>query len=195
MALDMREIKKTVIDSVKASIGSLLTQETNQATQETYGLVMLARPNPEKPIPAYPYAVLDLLSVKDDDWHTTNFVQSEVTGDFQYETHKELEFQITIYGGDAIAIAEQLATSYRRDDILLVLKQGSIALRDVETVTINPELLQTDFLEVGVVKLSIRANDIYIDPNIECIEDVVMAGTLERYEGDPDPLTVNVDTR
>lgn len=195
MALDIREIKKTVIDSVKASIGSLLSQTTNPQTQETYGLVMLARPNPEKPIPEYPYAVLDLLSVKDDDWYTTNFVQDSVTGEYQYETHKELDFQVTIYGGDAIAIAEQLATSYRRDDILLVLTQGGIALRDVETVTINPELLQTDFLEVGVVKLSVRANDIYIDPSIECIENVVMTGTLERYEGDPDPLTVDVDTR
>ena len=54
MALDMREIRKTIIDSIKASIGSLLTQETDQQTQETYGMVMIARPNPEKTYPRLP---------------------------------------------------------------------------------------------------------------------------------------------
>ena len=149
----------------------------------------------KKPIPDYPYAVIDLVSSQDVDWFTTQFVQDDQTGEFRYETHKELAFQITIYGGDAIAIAEQLSTSYRRDDILLIISQGGLGLSDVETVNIDPELLQTDFLEVGVVRLSVRANDIYTDPSIECIENVVMDGTLSRYEGDPDPLTMTVDTR
>lgn len=69
MALDLKELRKVIIDSVKASIGGDLAQTENTDTNETYGTVFNARPNPELPVPEYPYAVLDILSIKDTDWY------------------------------------------------------------------------------------------------------------------------------
>lgn len=194
MALNLREIKKVIIDSVKASIGDQLTQETNPVTLETYGMVLNARPNPEISVPDYPYAIVDLISTQDDDWYLTNHCWNETDQAFEYQTHKLLTFQITIFGGEALGLAEALLTSYRRDDILQILADGGLGFAEAETTTILPELLQTDWLDVGVVKMSVRANDIYSDTSTEIIENVVMDGELYHYDGDPDPLSITVDT-
>ncbi len=193
MALDFNAIRKVIIDSIKLSIGDQLSQTTNPVTTETYGMVFNARPNPELPIPEYPYAVVDILSSADVDWYLTNLRNDVDTGEWQYETHKSLEFQVTIFGGKAIQLAEQLKTSYRRDDVLEILLLGDLALADADTVLIQPELLQTDFLEVGVVKLTVRVNDVFIDPSLETIENVILDGTLEGTVSG-DPLIINIDT-
>jgi len=197
VALDYKEIRKTIIDTVKAAIGDDLTQMTNPVSTETYGLVMNARPNPEKPIPSYPYAVLDITGTRDTQWHTTNLTYDGLTDFWEYDTHKTMDLQITVYGNnatmDAHEIAEKLATSYRRDDIREILSLGDLGLVDVEAVQIQPELLQTDFLEVSVVQMSIRVNDKFVDPSMESIEDVILHGELDcTVSGDP--LDIDIDT-
>lgn len=178
MALDLKAIRRTVIDSVRQSIGTQLTQQVNPTTQESYGIVLNARPNPSIAQPDFPYAVLDVTSISDTDWFLTNLVFDEDLDRWQYETHKTLEMSITIYGDGALSLADQLATSYRRYDMLDVLSDGDVSLAEVNTVTILPELMQTDWLDVGVVTLSVRANDIYVDPDMESIEAVYIEGTL-----------------
>lgn len=192
MALDINAIRKTVIDSVKAAIGSDLSQTYNPALDESYGTVLVARPNKEMPIPAYPYAVLDILSIKDTDWHVTNLVFDEDADRFVWETHRTLDMQISIFGGDAISIGNKLEVAYRMDSIREILIEGGLGLVDVYQVQILPELLQTDWLEVAVVKLSVRANDKYTDPVVEAIESVSLTGEIEDALV-LDPMTITVD--
>lgn len=193
MALDLKEIRKVVIDSIKAAIGSDLAQSYNPALDVTTGIVMNARPNPDKAIPDYPYAVLDVTNIKDDDWHVTNVSYDSNTDIHQYETHKQIDMQISIYGGDATSIASKLATAYRRDDVLEILALGAVGLKDVQQTQILPELLQTDFLEVSFVQLTIRVNDIFVDPLLESIEDVILDGELEESILGA-PIDINIDT-
>ena len=193
MAIDLKEIRKTVIDTIKLAIGDDLSQEYNPDLDESYGMVFNARPNPEKAIPDYPYAVLDIKGIQDVDWYLTQLVFDEVTDKFQYETHKQIDMQITVYGGDATSLANKLATAYRRDDMIIVLTNGGLALADVQNTQILPELLQTDFLEVSFVQLSVRVNDISVDPTLESIENVILNGELNgTLSGDP--LEVHIDT-
>lgn len=193
MALDFTAIRTTVIESVQQAIGSQLSQQTNPVLMETYGTIFNARPNPELAVPEYPYAIVDILSSEDTDWFLTNLVFDRDTEKWQYETHKTLELQISIFGGDAIQIGENLKTAYRRDDMILILERGDIALADVQSTQILPELLQTDFLEVAFVILTIRVNDIFVDPTVESIENVITEGELEgTISGDP--LIISIDT-
>ncbi len=193
MALNFTDIRTTVIASIQLAIGSQLSQQTNPVLMTTYGTVFNARPNPELPVPEYPYAVLDILSSADTDWFLTNLVWDNTSEEWQYETHKTLEMQISIYGGNAIQIGENLKTAYRRDDVLAILIDGNIALADVQSTQILPELLQTDFLEVAFVQMSIRVNDVFVDPTLESIENVIMDGTLTGSL-DSDPITIHIDT-
>jgi len=195
VALDLNAIRKTVIDSVKAAIGSDLSQTYNPALDKTYGTVLTARPNGELPIPDYPYAVLDILSIRDTDWHITNLVYDEVNDKFVWETHRTLDMQISIYGNgvsqDAISLANKLEVAYRMDSIREILIEGGLGLVDVRQVQILPELLQTDWLETAFIKLSVRANDKYTDPDLEAIESVVITGELEDALV-LDPMTITV---
>lgn len=191
MALNFKEIRKTVIDSVKAAIGSDLSQTTNPITQETYGMVLNTRPDPEIAVPAYPYAVLDVLSVRDTDWHTTSQYYDDELGGLVYETSKTIDFQVTIYGGDAISIGAKLQTAYRRGDIRAILLSGGLGLVRVHGVQILPELVQTDWLEVSPVQLSMRVNDIEIDLNVGSIESVEVDGVLEDNLSE-DPLEIQI---
>lgn len=193
MALDLREIKKTIISSIKASIGSDLAQQYNPVLGVSYGTVFQARPNPELPVPEYPYAVIDITGINDTDWYLTNFVFNEDVGHYQYETHTTLDIQVSIYGENALYLAQKLKASYRRQDILCIISDGGLGIGDVETVNINPELLQTDFLEVGFVQMTVRANDIYIDEDdtVGDFNTVDMDGELYCNKGD-DPIPVNV---
>ncbi len=199
MALDFKEIRKVVIDTVKLAIGDLLTQTTNPQTQETYGIVFNARPNPELPVPDYPYAVLDILTSNDTDWYLTALTYDDGDDEFAYNTHKTLEVQVSIYGSNttlglrAIDIAENLKTAYRRDDMIALLRAGGIGLGDVETVQILPELLQTDFLEAAFVQMSLRVNDMFVDPNLESIENVIIDGELTGSLNS-DPILIDIDT-
>lgn len=179
MALNFNEIKKTIIDSIKESIGDQLSQTTNPASGETYGMVFNARPNPPLAVPEYSYAVLDLTNIEDVDWYLTNLKYNEETEQYQYETHKQLTFQISVFGEGALSISNQLATSYRRDDIISIMSNGGLGIADVQQVTIMPELLQTDWLEVGILQLTIRASDIYSDESIESIQAVILSGVLD----------------
>ena len=190
MALDFQEIKKTIIDSVKKAIGDQLSQTTNPATGETYGMVFNARPNPELPVPDYAYAVLDLTALEDVDWYLQSLSYNEDTQLYEYRTPKKLTFQVSVFGGGGMTLANQLATAYRRDDILEILSDGGLGVDDVEQVTILPELLQTDFLEVGIVSLTIRAMDIYSDSTVGSIETVTVTGELTCNLSD-EPLYVN----
>lgn len=191
MALDLNAIRKTVIDSVKAAIGSDLSQTYNPVLEESYGTVLVARPNGELPIPNYPYAVLDVLSIRDTDWHITNLVYDEDADKFVWETHRTLDMQISIYGGDAISLANKLEVAYRMDSIREILIEGGLGLVDVRQVQILPELLQTDWLESAFIKLSVRANDKYTDPELGAIESVVITGELEDAAV-LDPMTITV---
>jgi len=179
VALDLNAIRKTVIDSVKAAIGSDLSQTYNPVLDETYGTVLMARPNGELPVPEYPYAVLDILSIRDTDWHITNLIYDEVNDKFIWETHRTLDMQISIYGTDALSLANKLEMAYRMDSIREILIEGGLGLVDVRQVQILPELLQTDWLESAFIKLSVRANDKYTDPDLGAIESVVITGELE----------------
>jgi hypothetical protein len=193
MALNYKAIHKTVIDSIKAAIGSDLAQTTNPDTLETYGIVLRSRPNPAISIPEYPYAVLDILGSRDTDWYLTELAYDEQTDEFEYRTHKTLDMQISIFGGDANEIGEKLHTSYRREDILEILSNGGLGLADIGSVQIIPELLQTDWLEASFIQLSIRVNDKYVNPELESIENVILDGDLEgTISGDP--LTIHIDT-
>ncbi len=193
MALDINAIRKVIIDSVKHSIGDLLSQTYNPVTEEYYGMVFNARPNPELPVPEYPYAVVDVRTSGDVDWYLTNLRNDVNTDVWQYETHVVLDVTVTVYGGEAIQLAEQIKTSYRRDDVLNILRLGDIAIGDIDTVQIQPELLQTDFLEVGIMVMSIRVCDVYIDTSLETIENVILEGELDGTVSG-DPLVINIDT-
>lgn len=193
MALDFTAIRTTVINSIKLSIGDQLSQTYNPDLDVEYGTVLNARPNPEKAIPDYPYAVLDITGSSDTDWYLTAQRYDEITDDWQYETSKTLDLQITIYGGNAIQIAEELKTSYRRDDMISLLRAGGIGIGDVQQVQILPELLQTDFLEVAFVQLTIRVTDTYVDESLESIENVVLDGELDcTLSGNP--INIFIDT-
>ena len=193
MALDLREIRKTVIDSIKLAIGSDLSQTTNPVSLETYGMVLNARPNPEKAIPDYPYAVLDITNIEDTAWHITTKTYDETLDEWKYETSKTLQMQVSIYGGDAIQIGNKLSTAYRREDVRGILNSGNLALAEVASVKILPELLQTDFLEAAFISLTIRTYDVSVDPELESIEFVIMDGELECLD-DCDPTLIHIDT-
>ena len=193
MAIDLKEVRKTVIDSIKLAIGDDLSQTTNPVTQETYGLVMNARPNPEKPVPEYPYAVLDVLAIDDTDWYLTALNYDSGSDRLRYETHKTITMQISIFGGDAILLGNKLATAYRRDDMITLLREGEIGIADVQNVQILPELLQTDWLEAAFVQLTVRVNDIFIDPESEIIDAVILDGELE-CTGTGTPIPIHIDT-
>ena len=197
MALDFREIKKTIIDSIKAAVGDDLYQTYNPILDESYGTVFMARPNPELPKPPYPYAVVDITGVKDTDWHLTNLVYDEDQDRFQYETHRTLDIQISIFGdqqnpSSAMNIANKLEVAYRMEGITQILIEGGLGLVRVQPVQILPELLQTDYLEVPFRKMSVRVNDVYIDTDSEAIETIVLDGELE--DAIQDELIVTVDT-
>ena len=99
-----------------------------------------------------------------------------------------------MYGGDAISLATKLATAYRREGMLQILYDGGLGLVDVEQTQINPELLQTDWLEVSFVQLSVRVNDVDVDPDIESIEQVDITGELDcTILGEPDENPLEVD--
>lgn len=193
MALDLNAIRKTIIDSIKAAIGDDLSQTHNPVLNKTYGTVLLARPNGEIPIPQYPYAVLDIIGITDTAGYLTSRYYDDSLGKFIWETHRTLDIQISIYGdnnsSDAISIANKLHVSYRMDSILQILIDGGLGLARIESVRILPELLQTDWLNVAVLKLSVRASDKHIDENLTSIESIVTTGQL--YDASIiDPLTV-----
>jgi len=195
VALDLKAIRKTVIDSIKAAVGDDLSQTFNPALNETYGTVLIARPNGELPIPEYPYAVLDILGIRDTAWYLTTRTYDETTGKFSWETHRTLDIQISIYGDnnllDALSIANKLSVSYRMESIQQILIDGGLGLASVDQVQILPELLQTDWLNVAFLKLSIRANDKYVDADLAAIESINITGGL--YDAtviDPLPITI-----
>lgn len=192
MALDYKEIRKTIIDSVKLAVGSQLTQTTNPITQETYGTVFNARPNPELPMPDYPFAVLDILTVQDTDWYTSDLGWNENLQMWVYATSKTLQVQVSVYGKDSMQIAENLQTAYRRQDVLDVLAGGQIGLASVQQTQLLPELLQTDFLEAAFVQMTLRIMDSYADPSLESIERIILDGQLEPTK-DGNPIDVHVD--
>jgi len=196
MALDFKEIRKTIIDAVKASIGDDLSQTTNPVTQETYGMVFNARPNPELPVPEYSYAVLDITGVDDTDWYLTNLNYNESSGSYCYETSKTLNVQISIFGSDALLLSEKLKTSFRRQSILDIISEGGLGIGDIQNVQILPELLQTDWLESAFLQMTIRANDVYEDTDLSAIQAVVVHGELEcSLSSDPMDIDIFVDTR
>lgn len=193
MALDFKAIRTTVIETIQLAIGPLLSQQFNPVLQQSYGTVFNARPNPELPVPTYPYAVVDITSSEDTDWFLTNLVHDLSTDKWQWETHKTVSLQISIFGGDAIQIGETLKTAYRRDDVLEILINGDIALADVQTTQILPELIQTDWLEVSFLQLTIRVNDIFIDQNLQSVESVILDGELTGSLSS-DPIEIHIDT-
>ena len=193
MALDFTAIRTTVIASVQQAIGSQLSQQFNPVLQQSYGTIFNARPNPELAVPTYPYAVIDILSSEDTDWFLQNLNYDSGTDQFSYQTSKTLTIQISIFGGNAIQIGENLKTAYRRDDMIEILAIGELGIADVQSTQILPELLQTDFLEVAFVQLSIRVNDIFVDPSLESIENVILDGELEGTTSG-NPLTIHIDT-
>ncbi len=195
MAIDLDSIRETIILSIKHSIGDDLAQGINDDTGLDEGIVLLSRQ--DLPESMYPYAILDLLLIDDTDWHLTSRGFNE-DSDYEYNTHKTLQFQITVYGnhelgGEAIQIINKLESSYRREDMLDILKAGLVSLAKIEQVMIMPELLQTDYLEVSAIKLSVRVNDKYVDPDLESIEDVKIQGELT-CNLDDDPIEINIDT-
>lgn len=193
MALDFVALRTTIISAINQAIGDDLSQTVNPETGESYGTIFKARPNPELPVPSYPYAVIDLLSISDTDWYLTNLVYDEDTDLWQYETHRTLEYQISIFGDEVMTLGDTLKSSFRRAEIIELLANGGIGIADVQQVTINPELLQTDFLEVSVVILTVRVNDIYVDENTGSIEYIILDGELTGSLSS-DPLEINIDT-
>lgn len=200
--IDINSLRTTVIASIQEAIGPLLSQTYNPAEDASYGTILAARPNPELPAPPYPYAVIDLVGNEAIGSLTTNLKWDTVTDSAQYESHKQLTYQVTIYAdrsqtqGDSIQIANTLATSYRREKLRNILVRGGCSLASIEPITLASELLQTGFIEVSVVLMRVRTNDILIDPTSEAIEAVNIEGDLDRFPDDPSPLQVaiNVDT-
>lgn len=196
MALDLEQIKETIIKSIKHSIGDQLFQAENPDTGQEEGMVLQTRQDiPEQ---MYPYVLLDLLEIKDTDWYLTSMCYDETEDKHGYNTHKDLRFQISVYGniehgGEAMYLANCLATSYRREDMLMILREGNVSLGNVEEVPLAAELLATDYLEGAFLRMTVRVNDLYIDPELQSIENVIIEGELDCNRGE-DPLDVNVDT-
>ena len=190
MTLVLNDVKTIIVNTIKLAVGPDLKQAKNPDTGDMEGIVIQARKG--KPMKKYPHACIDLLTIGDIGHPLTATTYDADADDWAVNTHQEISFQIKVLGGDATQIAQKLKTAYRRTDMLAILRLGGLGLAEVKQVTILPELLQTDFLEVGIVNLSVRVNDRTVDTSIENIEYVQLTGTLETgISGD---IAVSVDT-
>lgn len=193
--IDMDAFRLSVANSIRMIVGDDLSQQQDPDTLEFYGTVLNKRPAPKAPIPDYPYALLDILNVRDLDGYLQNTYYDPLRSGVVYETLRVIDIQISIYGGDAIQIASKLDVGYRRPDVIGALKSDGNGLYMVEPVQNLPEMYDTNYVERAVFIISFMVCDTEVDTTDDYgsfIDTINTENTLEHYQDDEAPIILDV---
>lgn len=192
--IDMTVLKRAVADNIRLIIGSDLSQQTDpDAPLVTYGTVLNKRPNPKAPIPDYPYALIDVLGIRDTESYLVDTYFDDAEGGIVYITHRLVDVQISLYGETSMQLASKLSVGYRKPDVIDSMSTANIGLYNVEAVQNVPEEYDTNFVERAVMVLTLNVKDveIIVDEELASTIEIVNSNSeLERYEDALDPLPV-----
>ena len=143
--------------------------------------------------PDFPYVQLDLTNSSDTSGYLLA-VSTDDNDDVVYDTHKKFMLQYMVYGGNAGAIAETLATSFRRDSILLQICQETDGqVEQVFAVNTISRSLSTEKYDVASFELTYNINDREVDTDIGTFDTISLTGELKQHEDDEDPLIMEID--
>lgn len=192
--IDLEALKTTVAASIRLIIGTDLSQQANPASPlVTWGTVLNKRPNPKAPLPEYPYALMDILGIRNTEYYITDSYYSVEEGGMVYITHRLVELQVSLYGENSMQLCNKLDVGYRKPWVIDYLSSNDVGLFNIEAIQSIPEEYETNFIERAVLVLTLNVNDIEIEVDEELassIETINGTGELDHYEDDLNPLSV-----
>lgn len=188
MAIDLDNILSTFVGVAQDTIGNQLSS-TGPPTALEPSVIIVRQ---DAPKPEMPYVTVDVLNITDrGNWLLASYVKD--TGELIYESTKQILIQYTVYGGNAIQIANDLHGYFRVNSILsrIETETGGNVLT-VDDVTPLPTLIADTFMEVASININFGIVDTLIIPDdgTNYFDKVSLEGEVEGNSG---TLSISVD--
>lgn len=187
--IDLEALRNKLVNVAKLKVGNLLGTVPGPVAGQTLPAVFKARkPNIQT---RFPYIIVDYLGRSKFAWVTHRRVTD--TGFVQYETKYELLFSYTVYGGDAVQIAEVLEAAFRSEYLRDSFRtEGLGAIVEVEDpIPVGVEV-NGDFINTASFNILIAASDVETTTEGE-MDTFVLNNELYRSQEDTSPLTININ--
>jgi hypothetical protein len=188
MAIQLESYRNKFVAVAKQKVGSLLSTLPTQ-TGTTPAVLKVRKKNVQT---QYPYIIVDYLGrAKQNGWISHRRVTE--ANDTQYETKYDLMFSYTVYGGDAVQIAEILEASFRSEVLRNSFRtEGFGAIVEVEDPVPVAFEDSGDFINTASFNILLSASDVEdIDEGI--IDNFEFEGGVYRHADDEDPLEININ--
>lgn len=145
--------------------------------------------------PDYPFIVLDLLSIDQTDAWELNKRADPITGDYIVDTNYDLLLSYTVYGDQAMTIANQLEGYFRLNRVLDTLCENTNGGNLVQTFPVQsiPQELANKFVDAASFDLIFTVTDTITDTETGTIDEINLTGELNRIEDDPSPLPIIIN--
>ena len=149
------------------------------------------RTRPRGPKPDYHYITFDILNTSQTKgW----LLQSGLDGeDSFWETDYTLLMQYTVYGDEALSIANQLEGYFRlnrvRDDIRTATGGALVQTFEADS---TPKSLSDKFVEGALFNLTFSIVDRVTDTQTGVFDTVILDGELARSQDDTNPLPLDI---
>lgn len=187
--IDLEALRNKFVHVARSQVGHLLGSLPGSAPGQTFPAVLKARkPNVQNQTP---YIIVDYLGRSKFGWVTHRRMTDD--GFVQYETKHQLLFSYTIYGGDAVQIAEVLASSFRFEYLRDSFRtEGLGAIVDVdEPIPVGVEV-DGRFINTASFNILLSCSDVGTTTEGE-LEVFSLEGELHRSSQDLNPLPINVN--
>lgn len=187
MAIDFNNIITKFIE-----IASEITYNPPLATNPESSLKAILRARQNQPKEDYPYMVIDILDVTQENGYITDDTLVDDNDNTIYQTNYQILILFRVYGAGSLPIINQLETYFRIDDVLgrINLETGGNVV-ETQPISSLPTQLADRWEESAAFNLvfNITDSNVYDESIIETID---LGGKLFRDEDDPDPLDMDI---
>lgn len=186
--INIEALKNKFVQVAKTEVGDLLGEVPGPSGAPLPAVFKARKPNIQT---QFPYIVVDYLGRSKFSWITHRRVTDE--GFVQYETKYELLFSYTVYGGNAVQIAEVLEAAFRSEYLRDTFRtEGLGAVVEVEDpIPVGVEV-NGDFINTASFNILLSASDVETTTEGE-LEAFNLEGELHRSHEDLEPLTININ--
>jgi hypothetical protein len=150
------------------------------------------KPRKNGPKPDYPHILLDVLDLSQTKgW----LLQSGIDGNENpfWETDYTLLLQYTVFGDNAISIANQLEGYFRLNrvrDAIRTETKGAL-VQTFEAVQ-SPQRLSDKYVEAALFNLTFSIVDRIVDSQTGVFDTFILNGEIHRSQEDENPLPLNI---
>jgi hypothetical protein len=190
MAIDFDVLTDELIRVARVEVGNRLA--TIEIETGLTPAVILSRDTGAKP--NSPYIVVDTIVVDDSgSWLIASGINEDDNPCFS--SYYRILFQYTVYGDNAMSIAQELKGKFRIGRILDEVKTNTTGeIEDVFAVNSLPEKLSTRYVEAAAFNLNFSITDTVVDVQTGYIDTIITTGEVLRDEDDvfDNPLDLDI---